>query len=161
MTIYTVSGDDGSCLLFQIFKRNISSSMKKEKWSPNSWRKIKHLWSPSHKKWGQNCVQEEKGHAEHCTASSVRCYSDIPIRWKFILQIQIFLVLTSEYKFPRVAVQTTSEFSVSLNVTTNFMTLIPEFILTNQHSCIKRMFLKKQSTFNFLSRFSRDWYPCL
>lgn len=71
---------------FKHLRETSHSSMKKGKWIPNTWREIKYLWNPSDKKRGQNCMQEEKGHAEHCTASSVGCYFDIPIWWKFILQ---------------------------------------------------------------------------
>lgn len=90
MIIYTVTGDDSSCLFLP---RNISffKSMSRQasfqgKRSPNSSTESKDLWNPCDKKWGPNCMQEEKEHAEHCTASSVGPYFDIPIWWKFILQ---------------------------------------------------------------------------
>lgn len=161
MTIYTVTGDDGSCLLLQILRETSHLSMKKGKWSPNSWREIKHLWNPSDKNWEQSCAQEVKGSAKHCTASSVGCYCDIPIWWKFIFQENHtntdFPCFDLWIQVPTCCSISHIWISVSLNVTTNFMTLILVFVLTNQHSCKKSTFLKNQSTFNFLSCFSRDW----
>lgn len=146
---------------FKHLRETSHSSKKKGKWTTNSWREIKYLWNPSDKKRGQNCMQEEKGHAEHCTASSVGCYFDIPIWWKFILQKNH---TNTDFTCFDLWIRVAGGCSTShiwISVSLNFMTLIPVFVLTNQHSCKKSMFLKNQSTFNFLSFFTRDWYPCL
>lgn len=106
---------------FKYLRETSHSSMKKGKWSPNSWREIKHLWNPSHGKWRQNCMQEEM-HAEHCTAScAIR--QDVILIFQYggnsfcrkTTEIQICLVLTSEYKFLQcVAVEATPEFQWAL-----------------------------------------------
>lgn len=135
MVIYTVTGDDGSCLFLQIFlRRNISffksisrQARFKGTWSPNRSTESKDLWNPSDKKWEPNCMREGKEHAEHCTASSVGAYFDIPIWWKFISQAK-----HTNINFPcfdlwiQIAVlqfESHIWISKSLNVTTHFLTL--------------------------------------